>query len=183
MLQHEGKFEMPSTATSGINKNKKPYTQWKHKIGGRLFSSFKTVDELGLIDQNNYIVAYEESPNPKYPDNPYKNLKNVTPAIKPKSDGVTDNEMIEEDNKVNLTNVGEQPTQQPQATEEERWEKINAVKDKKIMFGQVTNLTMKWIMNERRIEQTNKPTIDGNFNPIFDHIWKLIVEKRKEKLE
>ncbi len=92
--------------------------------------------------------------------------------------------MIEEDTKENMTNVGE-PTQKPQAmpTEEERWEKINAVKDKKIMFGQVTNLTMKWIMNERRIEQTNKPTIDGNFNPIFDHIWKLIVEKRKEKLE
>ncbi len=180
MLQHEGKFEMPSTATSGINKNKKPYTQWKHKIGGRLFSSFKTVAELGLIDGDNYIIAYEESPNSAYPDNPYKNLKNVTPAVGKE-------EMKEEDKKVNMTNVGQIPEPQandePKATEEERWDKINAVKDKKIMFGQVTNLTIKWIMNERRTEQPNKPTLDKNFNPIFDHIWKLVEEKRKEKLK
>ncbi len=174
ILKAEGKIEEISEVGSGVKKDGTPWTRYKYKIGNRYYAGFidlkKTEPPQKIGDT--VIVAYSETPNPNG-TNPYKNVRNVTPTVS--------NEELKESNEaVNLVPVG---TEQKAITEEERWEKINAIKDRKIMFGQVLNKTMDWIMNERRITQTPEVTLDKNFNSMFDHIWKLATEKRKEKLK
>ena len=161
-LQHERKFEMPSTAKSGINKNNKPYTNWKHKIGGRIFSSFKSAEELGLKDQENYIVAYEEAPNNTYPDKPYKNIINITPAVS--------KEELEESNK----QYHVEPMGEPKA-EDTDWEEINRIKQLNIDTSTVFNQTCNYI------HHTPDAKYD-NFNQFYERLWKLLQEKRKEKV-
>lgn len=174
-LQHEGTLDSMNKGPSGTKQNGDPWQIWKYEIGGKVFSSFDGPKKLKLIMQDYYIVAYVEKENAKHPESPHKNITNVTPGVKPE---ITEEEVKEGPGLV------EEP-EKPKAidSEEERWDKINAVKDKKIMFGQVLNLTMGWIMNERRIEQSPKVTLDTHFDKMFDHIWKLATEKRKEKLE
>ena len=156
-----------------------PYTNYKYKIGGRFYSGFKSVEDYNIKRGDYCIVTYTENPNKDPMKKPYKNIVNIIQAVSP-------DEMIEEDTKVNLIPVGK-TTIQPQATEDDRWDKINAVKDNKIMFGMVFNKTMEWIMNERkinkRVEGETEIKLDTVFDPTFDIIWKLANDKRKEVLE
>ncbi|KKL59824.1 hypothetical protein LCGC14_2211480 [marine sediment metagenome] len=184
-LQHEGKFEMPSTAKSGTNKYGKPYTNWKHKIGGQLFGSFKTAEELGLKDQEFYLVAYEESPNPTHPETPYKNIINITEAISLKE--------VEDRNKqYNVKDVGEPTT--PDTDYETYEAKQSRIQDN-ITKGMTFNKTVDWIIATRKLslngllrDKDNKIipardyTLSDRFDIVYDFLLKKAVEKRKEKL-
>ena len=196
-MQHEGELESMNKGPSGVKKDNTPWQIYKYEVGGKVFSSFKSPVELEIKMGDYLIVAYNEAPNKDYPDKPHKNIINITQGTKPtegesRKDLIEEaealigkDEMKEEYKKVKLDMTEVTKPNQPKAipTEEDRWEKINAVKEKKILVGQVTNLTVKWIMNERRIEQTNKPSLDDNFSDMFNLIWTLANEKRKEKLE
>ncbi len=163
------------TPITGKKADGTPYTNYKYKIGGKYFSGFKKLSEFDTpVELGDYvIVAYKEAPNQKNKDKPYKNIINITKAKEP-TDEVTPEEMKEENKKVNMQHVGEPTTPD---SEEERWDKINAVKDQKILFGMVFKKTCDGIFAHSDL------TIDKHFNSIFAKLHKKALEIREKYLE
>ncbi len=180
-----GLFQVATDKTGkelkGVKKDGTPWTSYKYKIGGRFYSGFKKLSEFEpSVEVGDYvIVAYDEQPNKDPQKKPYKNLINITEAVS--------QEELDECNKpVNMVDVeatGGYGREEP-VSEEERWAKINAVKDQKIQFGMVFKKTIDWIIAERAMKgEGNTYMLDENFSPVFDRLWKHATEKRKEKLE
>ena len=115
MKESKGKIESCAIATrpdgtqiTGKRQDGTPYTNYKYKIGGRYYSGFSSVEDYNLKRGDYCIVAYKEEPNKDPKKKPYKNIVNLTEAIQ---DEVSQEEVKEEDKKVNMVDVGE-PTPQ-----------------------------------------------------------------------
>ncbi len=170
MLEAKGKIEGFEIAkdkegkeVTGTRGDGSTWTSYKYKIGGRFYSGFKTLQEYELERGDYVIIVYEEAPNPRSPDKPYKNLKNLTK-------GISDEEVKESDKQFNVKKVGVSPTTPNVDFQEALQERITR--------GMVFNKTVDWIIHERKLIGKGY-TLDENFDKIYDHLYKKAKEKSK----
>ncbi len=162
MLNHEGKIELSTIAKEGKKKDGSSYKLWKYTIGGRIFSSFKSLSQLGSEMGEYVIVAYEEAPNLTHPETPYKNIVNLTQGVESKDVGEP-------------TPQEESKTIKP-STAEPNWGRIQREKQLNIDTSTVFNQTCNTILSDKDF------AFDKHFDSIYEKLWKLLQEKRKEKL-
>ncbi len=161
-MQINGKIESCEVGKSGTKKDGSEYTQYKYKISGRYYSGFGSLDEFDVKIGDSVILSYTEKENPSFPDKPYKNIVNITQA---KDKGV------EESNKqYNVKPVGETPTPPKVDFQEALQERITR--------GMVFNKTVDWIIAERALIGKGF-TLDDNFDTIYEHLLKKVIEKSK----
>ena len=164
------------TPITGKKADGTPYTNYKYKIGGKYFSGFIKLSEFDTpVELGDYvIVAYTTAPNPKNKDKPYKNIVNITQAKEPE---VTDEEMAEEDAKVNAVPVGE-PT--PPKEIEETINEYNFG----AFFGMISNQTESWMEHKEKMGyKITDESFPKDWDKAFERFWKINIEKRKEKLK
>ena len=159
--QIEGRLTGHETGKSGTGK-KGDWTLYKYKIDENYFTGFN--DYSSLMNKH-VVVAYKENPNPQNANNPFKNVINITEANSP-------SDLKESEQKYNVNPV------------DVKHEEVRDDQESPGFFGMVSNQT---ITRLEHLEKMGKEKLDSNnfdviWNELFDRLWKLNKEKRKERL-
>ena len=161
------------TEITGKKKDGTPYTNYKYKISGRYYSGFGSLKDFDVEIGNQVIVEYKEEPNKDPKKKPYKNIVNLTEAVAPEGVGIPEEAVI-----VQSTTP---PEQRKTGLAGPDWDKINLEKQQAIMVGMVSNQTIQWIIHKG--DNINHENFKATWNEVFDKLWDLNIEKRKEKLK
>ena len=181
MEEIEGKLVGFTVGKSGNRKNGSEYTNYRYEleIDGKKKTMSGFIDPKELVGKF-LIVSYEIN---QVGDKTYNNVKNIV-------EGVSKEELKEEDKKVNLVDVGEPTTQQPDY--EERQSRIQD----NITKGMTFNKTVDWIIatrklalkgllrdKDRKLIPAKDYPLSEHFDTVYDFLLKKATEKRKEKLK
>ena len=153
--QAEGKITEISEVGSGNKQDGTPWTRYKYKIGNRTYSGFIDLKKRE-INLNEYVLVSYTEKEDTYDGKPitFKNVVNITKGVAPK-------DLEESERQHHVVPVGTQP----KAID------YNAG----AFFGMVFNKTVEEIIANPELN------LDAHFDSIFEKLWRLATEKRKEK--
>lgn len=170
---------------SGVSDKGVNWTLYKYTVvtrdGNRTLTGFVDPAKDNLFNQE-VRITYTETPNTKYPSSPpFKNVKTMGLHV-------SEEHVKEANDKYHVKNIETPQTKQAASPTpyEQKMDELHSRKQDEILFGQVLNLTMEFILNERTIAamtQSNIPTFDEKFDAVFDHIYSKALVKRNATLK